>query len=59
MLSLLAYIFLNDPPPKVFIREVVIPQMNKNMSEGEQVLTYGEFLVWIGLWFMMATIQGF
>ena len=41
------------------MREVVIPQTNKIMVEGEHVLIYAELLVWIGLWFMMETIQGF
>ena len=27
--------------------------------EGGQVIAYGELLVWIFLWLMMATIQGF
>ena len=34
-------------------------QMNKIMVERVRVLTYGDFLLCIGLWFMMATIQGF
>ena len=29
------------------------------MVVGGRVITYGELLLWIGLWFMMATIQGF
>ena len=29
------------------------------MVQGREVHTYGEFLVWIILWLMMATIQGF
>ena len=41
------------------MREVIIPQTNKITAEGEHVLIYAEFLVWIGLWFMMETIQGF
>ena len=45
--------------PKAFIKEVAITQTNKSMAEGGRVFTYGEFLVRIGLWFMMATIQSF
>ena len=45
--------------PKAFIREFVIPQTKKTMTEGGQVLTYVELLVWIRLWLMMSTIQGF
>ena len=45
--------------PKAFVKEVFITQTNKIIVEVVRVLTNGEFLLWIGLWFMMATIQGF
>ena len=45
--------------PQAFINEVFIPQTNNIIVEGGQILSYGEFLVWIGLWFIMETIQGF
>ena len=34
-------------------------RMNNNMMDGGQVITHGKFLVWIGLWFVIETIQGF
>lgn len=42
--------------PKPYITEILIPETNKNLS---QALNYGEFLVFLGIWLMMATIQGF
>ena len=45
--------------PKAFIREFVIPQTKKTMTEGGQILTNVELLLWIRLWLMMSTIQGF
>ena len=45
--------------PKEFMREVVIIQTNKNVVKGGRVLNYGDFLVWIGLCFIMAAIQVF
>ena len=29
------------------------------MVEGGRKITHGEILVWVGLWFIMANIQGF
>ncbi len=42
--------------PKSFVEEVILTETNKELKQG--VLTYGEFLRWLGLWFLMATIQG-
>ena len=37
----------------------MIPQMNKQLQEENHCpASYGEFLCWIGLWFLMATING-
>ena len=37
----------------------IIPQMNKCLQEDRHCpLTYGEFLHWLGLWFLIATING-
>ena len=44
---------------KPFIVEVIIPETNKCMkAEKHQPVTYGEFLHWLCLWFLMATITG-
>jgi hypothetical protein len=43
--------------PKAYIQEVLLVETNK-LLKGKDV-TYGEFLQFIGLWLMMATIQGF
>ena len=44
---------------KPFILEVTIPETNKHMKEDKhRAVTYGEFLRWLGLWFLMATITG-
>ncbi|KAG7356336.1 transposase IS4 [Nitzschia inconspicua] len=40
-----------------FIKNVIIPATNQTMP-GNRPLTYGEFLVFIGLWLLMATIVG-
>ena len=42
--------------PKKFVEDVILVQTNKELKLG--ALTYGEFLRWLGLWFLMATIQG-
>ena len=39
--------------PKQFIVEDMIPQMNKVARLG--VIQYGEFMQWLGLWFLMGT----
>jgi len=38
--------------PVRFVKEVMIPEMNKKL---QPELKYGEFLKWLGLWFLMAT----
>ena len=45
--------------PKAVIKEVFIPHTNRNMMDGGQVLICEEFLTWIGMWLMMATIKCF
>ena len=41
-----------------FIMGTIIPQTNKCLQEDRhQPLTYGEFLHWLSLWFLMATIN--
>jgi hypothetical protein len=42
--------------PKAYVTEVMLPLMNEKVQLGE--LLYGEFIRWIGLWFLIATIQG-
>ena len=39
-----------------YIKEVIIPNINQNIT-GERV-TYGEFLRWLGLWFLISTVIG-
>ena len=44
---------------KPFITGTIIPQTNKCLQEDRHCpLTYGESLYWLGLWFLMATING-
>ena len=44
---------------KNFILEIIIPQTNLNLPHDKHCpTTYGEFLHWLGLWFLMATING-
>ncbi len=38
--------------PKEYIEQVIIKQTNKKL---EQKMTYGEFFIWMGLWFFMGT----
>ena len=39
--------------------EIIIPQTNLNLQRDKhQPTTYEEFLHWLGLWFLMATING-
>ena len=42
---------------KSYLQDVIIPKTNNAMSLREK-LTYGEFLRWLGLWFLMTTIIG-
>ena len=39
-----------------YIKEVIVPNINKNIT-GERV-TYGEFLRWLGLWFLISSVIG-
>ena len=39
--------------PKVYVEEVIIREINKRIQENK--LTFGEFLIWIGLWFFIGT----
>ena len=41
-----------------FIKTVILPQTNNNLPGGEKNVTYGEFLLWIGLWLLMLTLIG-
>ena len=41
--------------PKQYLTNVLIPLVNKTLSTA---MDYGEFLRWLGIWFLMATIQG-
>ena len=39
--------------------EIIIPQTNLNLQHDKHwPTTYGEFLHWMGLWFLIATING-
>ena len=42
---------------QLFALTVVIDKVNKSMH-GEDDLTYGEFLWWIGMWVLMLTVDG-
>ena len=42
--------------PMDFVCNVIIEETNKSLNKP---ISFGEFLVWIGLWIMMSTIQGF
>jgi Transposase IS4 len=42
--------------PKQFVTDTILPVMNRNAQLG--MIQYGEFLRWLGIWFLMATIQG-
>jgi Transposase IS4 len=42
--------------PKDYITKVILPMMNEKVELGE--LQYSEFMRWIGLWFLRATVQG-
>ena len=42
---------------KSFIQSTIIPKTNDNLG-GKGKVTYGEFLHWLGLWFLMGTIVG-
>jgi Transposase IS4 len=42
--------------PMAWVKEVLLVKTNDNLDD--QKITYGEFLRWIGLWFIMATTEG-
>ena len=42
--------------PKFFITDTIIPQINREIKGS--LLQYGEYLLWLGLWFLMATLEG-
>jgi Transposase IS4 len=43
--------------PKNYILQVILPMINMNLRYGGAV-EYWEFLQWIGIWLLIATIQG-
>ena len=44
---------------KDFILKLILPETNKRIQgDKHRPMTYGEFLRWLGLWFLMATITG-
>ena len=42
---------------KSFIQSIIIPKTNANLG-GKGKVSYGKFLRWLGLWFLMGTIVG-
>ena len=42
--------------PIEYVKDVIIPNINKSIV-GDRV-TYGEFLRWLGIWFLIATVIG-
>ena len=44
--------------PRQYIANVLIPETNKSLEDTDMPLTFGEFLRWLGLWFLMSTISG-
>ena len=44
---------------KHFIKSGVIPKTNEHLAaKGHRALSYGESLLWIGIWLLMATLVG-
>ena len=41
--------------PKKFLTDILLPNINKKVTPS---VNYGELLRWLGMWFLMATIQG-
>lgn len=41
--------------PKTFVIEVMFPEMNLVLN---QLITWGEFLVFLGIWLLMSTVKG-
>ena len=44
--------------PKYYFITIILPTMKKNIPDGEKKITYVEFLKFLGLRFLMATVQG-
>ena len=43
-----------------YLKNTVIKETNKKLiSDNKTILTFGKFLRWIGLWFLMATVSGY
>lgn len=42
---------------KTFVMDTLLPLINSNIAPGE-VVSYGEFLRWIGIWLLMSCKQG-
>ena len=42
--------------PKDYVIEVLLPSINEQLEK--DLVTYGEYLRWIGLWLLMSTIHG-
>ena len=40
--------------PKSFITDTIIPQINRDIKGS--LFLYGEYLLWLGLWFLMAML---
>ena len=51
LLDLFEIFFITD-----YVKEVILPNINKKIT-GEKV-GYGEFLRWLGIWFLIATVIG-
>ena len=52
---------MNDPTNlqlfEALFFSTIIPKMNENLGGGgDRKVTYGKFLCWLGLWFLMGTI---
>ena len=44
---------------KPYVEGIIIPQTNICLQkEKHRPVSYGEFLHWLGLWFLIATING-
>jgi hypothetical protein len=43
--------------PKEYVNDTILHLVNKNI-DSEKTVTYGEFIRWLGCWFLMATIEG-
>ena len=44
--------------PNAFIDDVILLASNEALAEGAKKITKGEFLHWLGLWFLMGTVKG-